>query len=99
MATGIPFDGETLTVGAVASGPTVSVFRPGGFSDRIPIQGIFEVLSNTIFYRLDSASATPDSDDHIAPVGTVVEVVDVARLRMIRSGGSDASVKLTYFMK
>jgi len=98
MAKGTAFDEETLTVGAVASGPTASVFRPGGFSDRIRIAGIMEVLSNGIFYRLDSKTATPDSLDHLAPVGTIVEVEDVSRLRFIRSGGSDATVKMTYLM-
>ena len=98
MAKGTAFDEETLTVGVAASGPTVSVFRPGGFSDRIRIAGIMEVLSEGIFYRLDSKSATPDSSDHVAPVGTIAEVEDVSRLRWIRSGASDAQVKMTYLM-
>ena len=98
MAKGTAFDEETLTVGAAASGPTPSVFRPGGFSDRIRIQGIMEVLSNGILYRLDNASVTPDSGDHTGPAGTVVEIEDVSRLRFIRSSGSDAQVKLTYFL-
>ena len=99
MAETTPFAEETITVSVVAIGPTVSTFRPGGFSSRIKIRGLVEVLSGEMLYRLDSASATPDIDDHLGPIGTIIDVEDASRLRMIRNGAVDAKVKITYFIK
>ena len=97
--TGRPFAEETLTIGAAASGPTTATLRPTGHSSRIKVHAILEVLTESIFYTLQSAAATPDSGDHLGALGTVVEIEDVVKLRMIRSGGTNASVHLTYFQR
>lgn len=96
---GKAFAEETLTVSNTALSPTTATFRPTGQSARIKVAAIMEVLTNGVWYTLQSATATPDVNDHQGTVGTVTEVEDVARLRLIRSSGSDAAVKLTYFQK
>lgn len=90
---GVPFAEETLVVGASATSITSTLCTVRGAAQP----ALVEVLTEGIFYRLDDGTATPDSSDHAAPDGTILEVGRTDRFRMIRSGGSDASVKVTCF--
>lgn len=55
-----------------------------------------QVLTNQIYYRLDSSSATPDSGDYLGYVGQIIELEHPRKFRAIRVG-SDAAVKMTCF--
>ncbi len=90
--TGVGFAEETITVGATATGITATLCTERG--RQTP--ALLEVLTNAIYFTLDSPSATPDSGDYTAALGTVISVERANYLRMIRQT-SDSSVKVTCF--
>ena len=84
---------ETITVSNSAIGITSSVCL-GVDGTRKP--AVVQVKVQGIYFSLHSASATPDSGDFEAVAGDVFKFsrTEVAKLRMIRSGGADATAKV-----
>ena len=84
---------ETITVSTAAIGVTSTVCKDAGGS-RQP--AIVQVKSQSIYFSLHSATATPDSGDFKANDGDFFRFskTEIAKLRMIRSGSSDATVKV-----
>jgi hypothetical protein len=91
---GVPYAEETITVSNTAIGVTSGLCTQSGVISPALIQ----VKSQAIYFTLNSATATPDSDDYEGPAGTLMEVQRPDRLRMIRQS-SDAKVKVTCFQK
>ena len=83
---------ETITVSSSAIGITTSVCTDGTKRQKAMIQ----VKSNGIYFSLHSSTATPDSGDFEAVAGDLFKLSEkeVSKLRMIRSGGADATVKV-----
>ncbi len=89
---GTGFAEETITVSTAAIGITSTLCLERG--RQTP--ALLEVLTNAIYFTLNSPTATPDSSDHAAPVGTVISVNKANYVRMIRQS-ADSSVKVTCF--
>jgi hypothetical protein len=90
------FGYESLTVSTAAVGPTVSVYAPTGEDPAEAV--LISVESNGIRFRYDGGEPT-SSEGHALAAGTtylLAGVTNVAQLRLIRSGGADATVHLTY---
>jgi hypothetical protein len=89
---GTPYAEETITVSNTAIGVTSGLCTQSGVISPALVQ----VKTNGIYFTLNSATATPDSNDYEAAAGTFIEVQRPDRLRMIRQS-SDAAVKVTCF--
>jgi len=89
---GVGFAEETLIVSSSALSITSTLCVVRG--RQTP--ALLEVLSNAIYFTLNSPTATPDSGDYAAPVGTVISVERANYIRMIRQS-VDSSVKVTCF--
>ena len=83
---------ETITVSTLPLGITSSVCIDAS-GRRQP--AIIQVNADAIYFSLHSSSATPDSGDFKAAVGTTIKLspLEVRKLRMIRVT-TDASVKV-----
>ena len=83
----IPGASTTITVSTVAVGITTC--------GSAPVDGpaLIQVLSNGIWFRVDSATATPASTDFIAVASDLIVVPKTGLFRAIRSG-SDAKLKV-----
>ncbi len=89
---GTGFAEETLTVSSSALSITATLCLVRG--RQTP--ALIEVLTESIYFTLDSPTATPDSSDYAAPLGTVISVNKANQIRMIRQS-ADALVKVTCF--
>lgn len=90
LVQGIPFAEETITVSTTSVGFTANLCGNGS--------GLIQVLTNSIRIRLDSATATVDSSDYLLETKNWFAVKHPSRVRMIREGGADATVKITCFV-
>lgn len=90
------FGYETLTVSTTALGGTAAVYAP---ADEDPATvAVISVESNGIRFRYDGGTPT-SAIGHALSSGATYELLgadNIANLRMIRSGGADATVHLTY---
>ena len=91
---GVPVTEETVDSTATAAGLTASLYKPANHA--VERGAKVEVLTNDIYYRLDSSSATPDSNDHAGLVGATIDVDYPSRFRYIRQS-ADGKLKVTYF--
>ena len=92
--TGAPVASETLTVGNTVKALTSTVYR----AHLVERKALIEVIGGQdIYYRLDSATATPTSSDHAGLVGMKIECEHPSRFGAIRQGAVDATIKVTYF--
>ena len=91
---GVPVAEETADSTAAAGGLTASLYRPANHA--VERTALIEVLTNDIYYRLDSGSATPDSNDHAGMIGAQISVDYPSRFRHIRQT-ADGKLKVTYF--
>lgn len=97
---GQAFAYESITVSTSAVGLTASKIVPTSG----PLRPAFEAFltlepTNGIRYRLDGTDPT-DTEGHPLAGGGTVTITGTNNLknfRMIRSGGADATVKVTYF--
>ena len=94
MTDGVPVAEETVDSTATAAGLTESLYKPSGM--RVERRALIEVLTQDVYYRLDSGSATPDSNDHAGLVGMRIDVRVPSRFRYIRQS-ADGKLKVTYF--
>lgn len=97
---GQPADEETITVSTSAIGVTSTVCRANvGDATSSRVGAMLQVKGNGIFYSLHSATATPDSGDFDGNPGDylILNGPSVNKLRMIRSGAADATVKVQCF--
>ncbi len=91
---GVPADTERVTVAASAVGLTSSKYLVGS-NERC---ALIQVQSNNIYFRLDSATATPDSTDYIGYVGDIIVVEYPSKFRAIQVSGT-GYVRATYFQQ
>ena len=87
---------ESITVSTSAVGPTEATYAPADESPATAV--IISVETNGIRFRYDGGEPT-SSIGHALASGATYELpgaVNVSQLRMIRSGGADATVHLTY---
>jgi hypothetical protein len=88
---GVPMSGEeTITVSSSAIGVTANLCGGGNMNGAMG-----QVTSSAgIYAAFHSTSATPDSGDFVFAQYDVFFVKPANQLRMIRSSGSDATVKI-----
>jgi|SRR5581483_7457631 len=90
------FGYETLTVSTTALGPTSSVYAPSG---QTPASvALIAVSAQGVNLRYDGGDPTATIGIPLAAGATflVLGVANVAQIRLIRNGGADATVHLTY---
>lgn len=93
------FAKESVTVSTVAVGLTPATFRPSGVP---PAQYVFlSVDADKIRVWFDGSDPTA-AIGHELVTGSILElhgIKNIERLRMIRSGAADATVRASYFRK
>ncbi len=97
---GQAFGYESITVSTVAIGLTSTKIVPTSGPARPAFEAYLTLeATNGIRYRLDGTDPTSSEGHPIAGSGTVTitGTKNLQNLRMIRSGGADATVKVTYF--
>lgn len=100
---------EAITVSGSSIGPTPATIRTTtatsplqGTADLIAewaVEAFVTVESNPIRYRLDGTAPT-SSEGHLLNANDTLVVqgyTNIKNLKMIRQGGSDATVRVTYF--
>lgn len=100
LVAGAPSDEETITVSSSAIGITSTLCRANaGDATSTRVNAMLQVKANGIYFSLHSASATPDAGDFEAVPGDtlILNGPSVNKLRMIRSGGADATVHVQCF--
>lgn len=91
-----PFAGEQLTISTVALGGTAAVYAPA--AQHQADEAYVTVEGQPIRWRTDGTDPTA-AIGNLATAGTNFTVrgaAAVAKLRMIRQGGVDATVFITY---
>ena len=91
---GIPAATESVAVSSAAVGLTSSNYLIGT-NERC---ALIQVQSNNIYFRLDSATATPVSTDYIGYVGDIIVIEYPSKFRAIRVSG-DGYIRATYFQQ
>lgn len=94
-----PYATEQLTVSTAVSTPTVATVNNTGatFNFRASAADL-DVGSNGIIYTLDGSTPTATNGLTLASAKlTLAGYQKVRALKMIRSGGSDATVNITYY--
>ena len=94
-----PYATEQLTVSTAVSTPTVATVNNTGspFNFRASAAQL-TVGSNGIIYTLDGSTPTATNGLTLASATlTLAGYQTVRALKMIRSGGSDATVNITYY--
>jgi len=94
-----PYATEQLTVSTAVSSPTAATVNntSAPFNFR-PSAAQLTVGSNGIIYTLDGSTPTATNGLTLASGSlTLAGHQTVRNLKMIRSGGSDATVNLTYY--
>lgn len=107
-----PYATEQVTVSTAVATPTAATVKntSGGYTDgSTPVRwavtfpataAIAEIIgSNGIIYTLDGSTPTSTNGGRLGQGDTLTlaGTQKVANLKMIRSGGSDATVNLTYY--
>jgi hypothetical protein len=94
-----PYATEQLTVSTVVSTPTAAtVDNTGALFNFKASAADVEVGSNGIIYTLDGSTPSASNGLSLASAKlTLAGYQKVKALKMIRSGGSDATVNLTYY--
>ena len=91
---------ETITVGAVAVGPTASVRCPasGEFQGKAADEAYFSVKTAGVKYRDDGGAPASGHELGVGD-GRIIEGAGlVAGLQWIRSGAVDGAVVVTYYL-
>lgn len=94
-------DFETITVSNVAIGFTASKIlqnESGGFKRRCT-KALFTVETNSIRFRMDGTAPTA-TVGHLMAAGDsflVTGDVNIPNMKLIRQGGADGTVMVTYF--
>lgn len=86
---GVPFTGEKVTVAASAIGITANLCVQAGGQESA---ALVQVLSNSIYYTLHSATATPVATDYSAAAGDWIYTQKPSTLRMIQNSGAATAV-------
>lgn len=94
-----PYATEQLTVSTAVVSPTVAkVDNTGALFNFKATAADVEVGSNGIIYTLDGSTPTATNGMTLVSAKlTLAGYQKVKALKMIRSGGSDATVNLTYY--
>ena len=101
----LPIDGTptsqdgSITVSSVAVGFPATACKVGQVAGGADVPALLQVQTNGIYYRLNSATATPVSTDYIGYADDVLEIARPSLFRAIRSGASDATIKYQCFEK
>ncbi len=94
-AVGRPFAAEVVTVSTTATGVTAGLCKIGETVNPALIM----VKDQRVYFTLNSASATPTSNDYVGNPGDVIEVDYPELFRAIRADAVDAKLKVTCFSK
>jgi hypothetical protein len=90
---------ESITVSTVAIGGTSATYAPE--PSTAPTMAIVSVESNPIRFRIDGTNPT-SSVGHAAVDTNYIQLCgtkDVTSFRAIRSGASDATIRVTYYTR
>lgn len=94
---GAPAATELLTISTTPLGITDTLCRVGQSATGSPTGALVEVLTGTINYTLHAADATPGATTHTLEAGGLLELHAPHLFRVVRNGGSDATVRVTCF--
>jgi hypothetical protein len=92
---GQPFAHEAITVTTQAVGPTSTLCRVGGVSTGSETDAIIQVTTNGIYYRIDSATATPVATSHWLATNDLIRVRSPSRFRAVSGPSGNANVAVT----
>jgi len=92
---GKAFNYEAVTVSSSAVGLTSTKYNPSGHKAQV---AFITVEDAQIRFRYDGTDPT-SSEGHIADVGDVIKIEgydNIANFKAIRTGSSDATIRVTY---
>ena len=87
---------ESLTIGTVTTTMTSSIYAPTGQSPAI--YAYLTTETDTVRYRTDGTAPTSSEGHNVAAAGSceVNSESDIRHFNVIRSGTSNATIRITY---